>query len=631
MISFLSGRGWFAAMAGLATIIFLAANLFFQPLLAPARMDFTARKLYTLAPATGEVLSSLAEPVDLTLVYSRRVGQDYPAIRAYAARVRELLDIYESRSGGRLRVSEIDPEPFSPAEDRALAAGITAIETEGPDPLYFGLIGVNTVDTERIIAFLSPDREGSLEYDITRMIARLDDPSPPRLGVVTSLSGMRGDGREAGATILRDLARSVDIEPVPGDFVSLPEDLDALLLAHPPALSDYQLWVIDQFLLRKGRLIWLADPAAKAGAAPGLMDAGEPNPSSDYGRLGRHWGMSISERAVADAAHALPVQADAGDGRSNVVGQPLFIAAPPANMSRTDVITAPLSRPVNLGAPGAILGEPDSGLELSPLISTGPAPAWIDAGAALDDIPPDEVIGAYDALDRPLTLAARLSGEFSSAFPDGRPPLPLTGDPVMDELTRSAAAQMPPHIAESDGRGAVVLVADSDFLDDGFYINPSSGAAVADNSAFLLNAVDALTGVDGMMTLRSRAPSQRPMVRVERMRREAEARFFEEQMRLEERLSASEERLGELQDLAAQQGGFNGDLEAALDPGERTELQRLRERIVETRARLRAIERDFRRGIDRLEATLKLINIWGGPVLVILLGFGVWYFRRRRA
>lgn len=631
MSRFLTGRGWFSVMAGLAVLIFIAANLLVQPLLAPARIDFTDRGLYTLSPATDTVLGNLAEPVDLTLVYTRRVGQEYPAIRAYSARVRELLDLYEARSGGMLRVTEIDPAPFSEAEDRALAAGITALETQGTDPLYFGLIGVNTVDSERIIPFLSPDREASLEYDLTRMIARLDNPAPARVGLVTSLAGMRGDGRESGYTVLQELARSVTIEPVEPDFVSLPADLDALILAHPYDLDDYQLWVVDQYLLRGGRIVWIADPAAKAGAAAGLMDVGEPNKASDFGRLGRHWGLSLSQDAVADASHALPVQTGTDSGRQAVIGQPLFIAVPPSNMSRTDTITAPLARPVNLGAPGAILGTPASGLELTPLIQTGPAPAYIDAEAALDDIPPGKVIADYEAEPGALTLAARLSGNFTSAFRDGAPPLPLTGDSVLDELTRAAASEMPPHIATSVGQGAVILIGDSDFLDDGFYVNPANGAAIAANSSFLLNAVDALTGVEGLMVLRSRSPSQRPMVRVEQMRRAAEERFFEEQSRLEERLTASESRLEDLQSQAAAGSGFSGDFEAALEPAQRIELQRLRERIVETRARLRAIERDFRRDIDGLETVLKTINIWGSPLFAVLLGIGVWLFRRRGA
>ena len=60
-------------------------------------------------------------------------------------------------------------------------------------------------------------------------------------------------------------------------------------------------------------------------------------------------------------------------------------------------------------------------------------------------------------------------------------------------------------------------------------------------------------------------------------------------------------------------------------------LARLREEIVDLRTRLRTIERDFRREIDGLEGWLKFINIFGGPILVGLLGLLVWWLRNRRA
>jgi ABC-2 type transport system permease protein len=55
----------------------------------------------------------------------------------------------------------------------------------------------------------------------------------------------------------------------------------------------------------------------------------------------------------------------------------------------------------------------------------------------------------------------------------------------------------------------------------------------------------------------------------------------------------------------------------------------LREDILALRARLRATERDYRRGIDQLEGTLKALNIWGGPVLVTLAGLIVWRRQKR--
>ena len=627
MTRFLRGRLWFVSITLLMAAVFGLANALAQSLLAPARIDFTARGLYSLSPGTLETLRNIAEPIDVTFVYSRGVGQDFPIIRTHATRVRELLASYETLSRGQLRVRELDPIPFSEAEDVALAAGLAPLSTEGTDPLYLGLYMQNSVDDQSVIPFLAPERETVLEYELTRMIARLDDPSLATVGVLSGIRGMEGRGVETGYAVLRDLAESHRLEPIETDFVSLPDDLDLLILAHPPDLDPFQYWLIDQFLMRKGRLLVFLDPAARMTQGGGLFDPEARQPASGLGRLGRHWGLDLSDDVVADVASALPVQSEDADGRVNVTGQPLFIAAPLEGIDRNDPITSDLRRSVNMGAPGA-LSYSGEGLEFDPLITTSPAPSYYDAATALGVIDPQDVILAYTPLDEPLTLAARLSGAFTTAFPDGAPPVMQTGDEVRDALAVAAAAEMPPHVAASKGTGVVVVVADADLLDDGFFLNPGTGAALADNGAFVLNAVDALLGNDDLLSLRSRADSLRPMTRVEDLRSRAEAQFFAEQSALEQRLAAAQSRLRDYQRNAEAAGFVAADFEAELSPEERADVQNLRSDIVETRARLRAIERDFREEIDRLENTLKALNIWLPPLVVFLIGTVV-YIRRR--
>lgn len=121
------------------------------------------------------------------------------------------------------------------------------------------------------------------------------------------------------------------------------------------------------------------------------------------------------------------------------------------------------------------------------------------------------------------------------------------------------------------------------------------------------------------------------MTRVVDMRDAAQDKFFDEQARLEQRLSQAQRRLEELQSIGATGGFFSGDIEADLTIEERAELAELRQSVVETRARLRQIERDFRQEIDQLEGWLRFINIWGGPLLVLLLGGLVWLRHRRIA
>ena len=624
-------KHYLIAASVLTAITFIAANLLVQKMFTGARIDFTENNLYTLSDATKSTLDSVAEPVDITFVYTRSTGQDFPTIRAYAARVRELLQVYESQSGGKVRVTEIDPVPFSPAEDQALAAGITAIDTNGNDPLYFGIIGRNSIDDQRVIPFLAPEREVTLEYDLTRMVARLDDPDPARVGILSSLPGMTAPGGEGGYTLLRDIHKSFDVEPISETFQSLPEDLDVLLVVQPPDLSDRQQWLIDQFILRKGRAVFLLDPAAKTAASAGMFQTSETGTSATLGMFGEAWGISLSNDAVADAASALTVPVDTGGGRIEELAHPLFLGIPAGDMNQDDLITADLARSVNFGAPGAFeVGTLSDEVEFTPLVMTGPSPSFIKAENAVTDMSPQQVLRQYQTEPEALVLAARLSGQLTTAYPQGAPAFDEPSDPLLAEIARAEAANALPHVSESETDAQLVLIADVDFVADDFYIIPNEQIIVADNGALVLNALDALAGGGELSRLRSRAPSLRRMERVDRMRENAEAIYFRQQAALQDNLQTAQARLEELQAIGAADGFFSGDLEADLTEAERTELLDLRQRIVDLRAQLREIERNYRRDIDRLEGTLKAINIWGGPMLVCLIGLFVWYRQRRR-
>ena len=625
----MSPRAFLPAATALIIAIFIAATLIVQPLLRGARADFTQNDLFTLSEGTKSVLSSLEEPVELTFAYTRRVGQDFPAVHAYATRVRELLDAYKAVAGSQLRIREIDPEPFSEAEDQALSAGITAVGSEGGDPLYFGLIGRNTVDDERVISFLAPEQESTLEYDLTRLIARLDQPEPPTIGVLSTLQGMSGTGQDSGYTLLQEIARSFTLEPIDEDFFSLPEEMDVLLMVHPPELNDWQAWLVDQFILRTGRVIILVDPAAKSSRGSDFSGISQRQVRSGLGRFGELWGVTLSEEALADTETALPIQADAGEGRTTVVRHPLYIAARPEQMSAESLITADLSRTINFGAPGALILDDESPFDTEILVETGPAPSWIEADRAVTDLSPQDTIELYEPLDGAQPLAVRVHGAMVSAFPEGQPLAAFPEDPVLAELARAEAETVPAHISTSERDAEILIVADADMVDDGLYVNLQDATAFADNGAFLMNALDVMSGDANLLSLRARSSSRRPMTRVDRMRDEAQARYFDEQARLEESLEQSQARLEELQQRGASEGFFAGDLQATLTEEERTELAQLRDDIVETRSRLRSIERDFRREIDGLEGWLKFINIFGGPLLIAALGGLVWWRRRK--
>jgi len=616
----------------LLAAIFGAANLLAQSWFSSVRVDFTENQLFTLSDGTRSTLDGLTEPIDLTFVYTRSVGQEFPAVRAYAVRVRELLDGYATLGGRNIRLREIDPAPFSEAEDEALAAGLIAVDTNGGDPLYFGLIGRNAVDDERVIPFLAPEQETSLEYDITRMLARLDRPEPARIGLISTLPGMNALTEEAGYAVRREMGKTFTVELIEANFVELPAELDVLMLAHPPNLTDWQLWQIDQFILRTGRALILIDPAAKTALGSGPFNMTNRQIRSDLDHFSAVWGVRLDDAAIADTETALPIEADAGDGRTTVIQHPLFLAVPPALMSPENIITTDLTRTVNLGAPGRLVLNDGAPGRREILMQTGVAPSDIPPERAAIDLSAGDTIGLYVASDKGAApLAVRVSGALISAFPDGAPAPDVPDDPIYAELARAAATEANPHTATSMVDADIIILSDADMLDDGLHLNLQSGVPFADNISFILNALDSLSGGSDLMSLRARAPGRRPMTTVDSMREAAQTRFFSEQARLEARLASSQQRLEELQSVGATGGFFDGDIGAELSDAERQELARLRDDIVTTRGRLRQIERDFRRDIDRLELRLRLFTILSGPLLISLIGLIIFFRNRRRA
>ena len=89
------------------------------------------------------MLRDLKEPINLYFYFSRdAAAKQSPLVLPYANRVREFLEELAARSGGKIHLHIIDPQPFSDDEDRAAEFGLQSLPAgNGGDALYFGLAG----------------------------------------------------------------------------------------------------------------------------------------------------------------------------------------------------------------------------------------------------------------------------------------------------------------------------------------------------------------------------------------------------------------------------------------------------------------------------------------------------------
>jgi ABC-type uncharacterized transport system involved in gliding motility auxiliary subunit len=635
----------YAILAALALFIaFIAVNVLSNSWFRSWRLDLTEDQLYSLSPGTQETLNELSEPLQLTLYYSRDAARTQPQLQAYAARVREMLQTFQARSGGRVRFVEVDVEPFSEDEDDAVEAGIEPIRLrEGGDPIYFGLSGANAIDDRVGIPYLAMEREAFLEYEITRLIFELENPARTRVALITSLPidpAAAADPLGAGQSVFAtEMGRLLDVTKLAPDFTEIP-DVDVLAIIHPGALSAAQLYAIDQFVLRTGRAFVAIDPASMLAEQSTSFDPFNPvapaPTSSNLGPLLERWGVTMAPSVVLDAENALAVSVqDPQTGQPGEAPQPLFFVVPAeeGGLNREDLMTAWLRRGVNFGLAGGLTTSTREGLTVTPLARTSGRTMRMPAATAMMRPSPYDIMAMWPQSGRVETIALRLSGPVQTAFPQGRPaaealPEAVDGAPQAATLPQPAAAAE--HLTRSATPAEIVIVADVDFLADDFYIDPRNGSPGADNASFALNAIDVLGGSDALVSLRSRAQSVRRMDLIDDMERDAQRRIRESQERLLANLQETEGELAELQARGRGSGFFSGDLGAELTPEENAAVERLRQRVAGVRSELRGNERNLRGDIEQVEAAVVFINVWLAPILIAGAGLFLFWRRQRR-
>ncbi len=608
---------------GLAAALALALITIANISLSGIRLDLTEKRLFTLSAGTLNILAALEEPVSLDFYFSKQALSDYPLLMNYATRVRELLEEYAARSDGKLRLTVIDPEPFSEEEDEAVAKGLQGIPINSAgERAYFGLIGTNSIDTLAIIPFFRAERESALEYELSKLVYKLANPEKYTVGIISGLP-LFGSARPTAAGrggaawaivnamreffVLRNLGTAVE---------TIAADISVLLIVHPKALSENTLFAIDQYLLRGGKALIFVDPLSESDTPQSAAAMSMPAPGLDLGSdlkaILDGWGIRVIEGKIAgDISLAMRVQTRGARGLEERSYLP-WLALDGANLNRQDFTTAELDR-IHIGSAGIIEKEPDSTLNFEPLIETTSQSMQIDRSTLLSAPEPTALLRDFAADNKRQVLAARVSGTVNTAFPEGRP---------------DGAEDAPTDVLKT-GEVHVILVADTDLLSDMFWIRTQSffgmeiPQTIADNGDFVINALENLAGNTDLISLRSRGESARPFTVVEAIRREAEAEFREREQQLQARLEETENKI-----LALQQEG--GDGAVILSPEQAREIEKFRKEQLLTRKELRAVQHELQKNIEGLGTMLKFINIGLVPLLIALLAVFAGIYRSRQ-
>src|SRR6266550_4133016 len=640
-MNLLSRRIYALGAIALAVVLFVALNIVSNAWLGTAQLDLTQNRLYTVSPGTKATLDKLPEPVTLRFYFSREPATSYATIVAYARRVRDLLQEYAALGHGKIIFEEIDPRPFTPAEDDAVAQGLTGAPTQEGDNVYFGLVGTNTLAGHEVIAFFDQSREEYLEYDLTSMVDKLSVPQKPKLGILSTLPLEAGAGGLQAAlqgnsqpyVIYQQLRDTFDVQMLdPMMTDRIPAGISTLLVVHPANFDASLQYAIDQFVLKGGHAIVFVDPMSEASAAqgPGPQDQGDKT-SSTLGPVLTAWGVDFDPgKVVTDADLAQPVQFGGPAGQPQVIDYIAWLRMTPLNFNTGDPITANL-QVLNVATAGALKPHQGATTKFMPLLTSSANAALIDSTLIRVVQNPSDLLRRFEPTGEKFVVGARVSGPAKSAFPNGAPAAAAKPPADPNAAPKTDAGPLPPQVKEAKDIN-VIVVADSDLFEDRFWVQVQNlfGQRIAqpsaDNGALVMNAVENMMGSNGLISLRTRERSARPFVVVDRIRRDAEGRFLAEQQALQEKVTTTEANLSSLQG----QNQQNPSRSPVLSKEQQPQIDKLRRDLVATRASLRQVQASLRQNVESLGTMLQFLNIALVPILIGAAAIVLSFLRRRR-
>lgn len=556
-------------------------------------MDCTADRLFTLSPATRQILKDLDRPVTVDFYRTPEQPGLPAAFKSHIRRIDDLLTEYERRSNGMLAVNRIIPEADSPQEEAAVEAGIlpqNATPTILESRLYIGVSFSQEARKSIVIPYLDPRRATFLEYDLTCAVAKL---TPRRRATIAIISPMKILGGVDIATqratqpwaLVEELKNNnFNLMPLPMSCDKIPEDTDVLLLAQPEQLPENTLKAIDAFIQAGKPLAVFLDPAcwtqmnsrhANLKYAPCISSSIKP--------LTDAWGIQFSDDKVLVDTELATILLNSKGATVRHLDW-LTITQQQFTGDRT---TAALSS-LEFFKAGVFSETLSLGLAVTPLINSSTQSQPLLSSMTFRSA--QDIMADFTPQNKSFPLAIRLEGVFPSPY---------------------GQAAKPPR------QSTAILVGDADCLHDAMSVQRGNH-----NMQFLLNILDSLVGGDSLSGIRNRANLLRPLTKLQKMEETG-------QLEYQERLEAFEKEYREARahlmnmEKARQQSGST-----LLTAEQRTEFVKLKRQIADSNRQLRNLRAYVRKSIESFQFRIILANLLVVPCALVICGC-IWGWRRR--
>jgi len=238
-------------IAGIIVLVNIVSDRFFL------RLDFTADKRYTLSQATKDILGTIKQPITVTGYFSEELPPDFLKIKRD---FRELLVEYANRSHGNVMFEFINPNKDEASEQKTMKEGVNPVlinvrekDQVKQQKAYLGAV-VSYGDKKEVIPIIQPGT--AMEYGLSTSIKKLTVSDKPKIGLV---AGHREESAQSIMQVMQALSVLYEVEPVnlkdPGsDF----RKLKTLVIINPKdTILPSELDKLDEFLAM-GKNIYIA-------------------------------------------------------------------------------------------------------------------------------------------------------------------------------------------------------------------------------------------------------------------------------------------------------------------------------------------------------------------------------------